>query len=43
MQRIVLIPDLLGLLSIICDVFLDIGVLALCTEKMGRMHATKQG
>lgn len=38
--RIVLTPHLLEILSILCDVSWEIRVLALCIEKMSRMHAT---
>lgn len=38
--RIVLTPHFLRILSILCDVFRDLGVSALCIEKMWRMHAT---
>lgn len=38
--RIVLTPHLLEILSILCDVFRELEVSALCIEKMRRMHAT---
>lgn len=38
--RIVLTPHLLEILSILCDVFRELGVSSLCIEKIKKMHAT---